>query len=283
MTLDDIIKGIEEEISSKIKRSGMMFRIFSRVKTEQSLRHKILFKDKKYIEGKAKIQDMLGMRIVLYFPDDVETLSIFLGTNDLVKSSVDEPDISTFCPQRLNLTKNIPEKFVEDFRKGLPEELAQYVDDTFEIQVRTIFSEGWHEVEHDMRYKCKQDWVGCEQSSRTLNGMIATLETVEWGMKSLFHEMAYRNYRQGNYRAMLRNKMRIRFADNDFSPKIKDFLQNNCDVAEKLLEVDRIVFLLSMLHRKDDMLLTFDNVLYLANEIDIHNEELSRLMESETL
>lgn len=260
-----------------------MFRIFSRVKTEQSLRHKILFKDKKYIEGKAKIQDMLGMRIVLYFPDDVETLSIFLGTNDLVKSSVDEPDISTFCPQRLNLTKNIPEKFVEDFRKGLPEELAQYVDDTFEIQVRTIFSEGWHEVEHDMRYKCKQDWVGCEQSSRTLNGMIATLETVEWGMKSLFHEMAYRNYRQGNYRAMLRNKMRIRFADNDFSPKIKDFLQNNCDVAEKLLEVDRIVFLLSMLHRKDDMLLTFDNVLYLANEIDIHNEELSRLMESETL
>ena len=283
MTLDDIIKGIEEEISSKIRRSGMMFRIFSRVKAEESLRHKIMFKDKKYLEGKAKIQDMLGMRIVLYFPDDVEALSIFLGSNDIVKSSVDEPDISTFCPQRLNLTKNIPERFVEDFRKGLPEDLAQYVDNTYEIQVRTIFSEGWHEVEHDMRYKCKQDWVGCEQSSRTLNGMIATLETVEWGMKSLFHEMSQRNFRQGNFRAMLRNKMRIRFADNDFSPEVSDFLQSHHDVAERLLEVDRVVFVLSMLHQEKDIPLTFDNVVFLANNIDIQNEELTKIAESRNI
>ena len=283
MTLDDIIKGIEEEISSKVRRSGMMFRIFSRVKTKQSLRHKIMFKDKKYLAGKAKIQDMLGMRIVLYFPDDVEALSIFLGTNDLVKSSVDEPDISTFCPQRLNLTKNIPEKYVEDFRKGLPADLAQYVDDTFEIQVRTIFSEGWHEVEHDMRYKCKQDWVGCEQDSRTLNGMIATLETVEWGMKSLFHEMSQRNFRQGNYRAMLRNKMRIRFADNDFSPEVAEFLQQHHDVAQRLLEVDRVVFVLSMLHQEKDIPLTFDNVVFLANNIDIQDEELSKIAASRNI
>lgn len=283
MTLDDIIKGIEEEISSKIRRSGMMFRIFSRVKAEESLRHKIMFKDKKYLEGKAKIQDMLGMRIVLYFPDDVEALSIFLGSNDIVKSSVDEPDISTFCPQRLNLTKNIPERFVEDFRKGLPEDLALYVDNTYEIQVRTIFSEGWHEVEHDMRYKCKQDWVGCEQSSRTLNGMIATLETVEWGMKSLFHEMSQRNFRQGNFRAMLRNKMRIRFADNDFSPEVSDFLQSHHDVAERLLEVDRVVFVLSMLHQEKDIPLTFDNVVFLANNIDIQNEELTKIAESRNI
>lgn len=261
----------------------MMFRIFSRVKAEESLRHKIMFKDKKYLEGKAKIQDMLGMRIVLYFPDDVEALSIFLGSNDIVKSSVDEPDISTFCPQRLNLTKNIPERFVEDFRKGLPEDLAQYVDNTYEIQVRTIFSEGWHEVEHDMRYKCKQDWVGCEQSSRTLNGMIATLETVEWGMKSLFHEMSQRNFRQGNFRAMLRNKMRIRFADNDFSPEVSDFLQSHHDVAERLLEVDRVVFVLSMLHQEKDIPLTFDNVVFLANNIDIQNEELTKIAESRNI
>lgn len=283
MTLDDIIKSIEEEISSKIRCSGMMFRIFSRVKAEESLRHKIMFKDKKYLEGKAKIQDMLGMRIVLYFPDDVEALSIFLGSNDIVKSSVDEPDISTFCPQRLNLTKNIPERFVEDFRKGLPEDLAQYVDNTYEIQVRTIFSEGWHEVEHDMRYKCKQDWVGCEQSSRTLNGMIATLETVEWGMKSLFHEMSQRNFRQGNFRAMLRNKMRIRFADNDFSPEVAEFLQQHHDVAQRLLEVDRVVFVLSMLHQKKDIPLTFDNVVFLANNIDIQDEELSKIAASKNI
>lgn len=277
MTLDDIIKSIEEETAKRINQSGMMFRIFSRVKSDDSLRRKIMFKDKKYLEGKAKIQDMLGMRIVLYFPDDVEAMAIFTGSYDTVKSSVDEPDITTFCPQRLNITKNIPNRYVEDFRKGLPEELAQYVDNTFEIQIRTIFSEGWHEVEHDMRYKCKQDWEGCEQSSRTLNGMIATLETVEWGMKSLFHEMAYRNFRQDNYRAMLRNKMRIRFADTDFSPRVKEFLSSHREVAEQLLTIDRVVFVLSMLNMKEPIPLTYDNVLFLANRLDIRNEELAAI------
>lgn len=277
MSLDNILDMLETDITTRMTRSGIMFRIFSRVKSVDSLRHKVNFKSKKYLEGKAKIQDMLGMRIVLYFPDDVEALSAFLGNNDVVKRAIDEHDISTFCPQRLNLTKNIPEEYVEEFRKGLPEDLAQFVDNTYEIQIRTIFSEGWHEVEHDMRYKCKQDWVGCEQNSRTLNGMIATLETVEWGMESLFQEMAQRNFQQGNYRAMLRNKMRLRFANNDFSERVTDFLSKNRDVAEQLLNTDRIVLILSMLNREDDIPLTFDNVLFLANKIDIMNKDLMEL------
>ncbi|MBK7959276.1 MAG: hypothetical protein IPK03_14995 [Bacteroidetes bacterium] len=27
------------------------------------------------------------------------------------------------------------------------------VDSTFEVQLRTILSEGWHEIDHDLRYK----------------------------------------------------------------------------------------------------------------------------------
>lgn len=254
-----------------------MFRIFSRVKSVESLKHKMDMKGEKYRSGKGKIQDMIGVRIVLYFPDDVEAMSVFMGSADLVDSAIDEQGLSTFCPQRLNLTKNIPQHLVEDFRKSLPTDYAQYIDNTYEVQIRTIFSEGWHEVEHDMRYKCKQDWEGCEQSSRTLNGMIATLETVEWGMKSLFHEMAYHNFRQGNYRAMLRNKMRIRFADEDFSPRVSAFLDEHKDVAEQLLQVDRVVFVISMLNSADDMPLTYDNVLFLINKIDIHNEQLAGL------
>lgn len=33
-----------------------------------------------------------------------------------------------------------------------------YIDDTFEIQIKTMFFEGWHEIEHDMRYKGEELW-----------------------------------------------------------------------------------------------------------------------------
>ncbi len=280
MVLEDIAKQLEYELASQVKKSGMMFRIFSRVKSVESLGHKMEIKGDGYRSGKSKIQDMIGLRFVLYYTDDVEAMSIFFGSDNVIKASIDELDLTTFCPQRLNLTKNIPQKFVEDFRRCLPEEYAQYIDNTYEIQIRTIFSEGWHEVEHDMRYKCKEDWIECEQFSRTLNGMLGALESVEWGMKALFHEMAYRNYRQGNYRAMLRNKMRIRLADTNFSPVVSEYLKNNPDIAKGFLSTDRVVLVLALLNMEDTMELTYDNILFLANKIEINDkglEEMERL------
>lgn len=277
MQLEEIAKTLEAGIRRRISQSGMMCRIFSRVKSVESLRHKMEMKGEKYRSGKGKIQDMIGVRIVLYFPDDVEAVSVFMGSEGLVGSSIDEHGLSTFCPQRLNMTKSIPEELAGGFRLGLPEEFAPYIDTTYEVQIRTIFSEGWHEVEHDMRYKCKADWEGCEQSSRTLNGMIATLETVEWGMKSLFQEMARRNQQQGNWRAMLRNMMRIRFADADFSPRVKAYLDEHPQVAIEALSTDRVVFLISLLNSEESVPLTYDNVLFRINRIDIHDEGLERM------
>ena len=277
MKLEDIAKTLENELVSRVGKSGMMFRIFSRVKSTESLGHKMAIKGDRYLSGKAKIQDMIGIRFVLYFPDDVEAMSIFLGSEDVVESAIDERDLATFCPQRLNLTKNIPPQFVEDFRSCLPEAYAPYIDSTYEVQIRTVFSEGWHEVEHDMRYKCKEDWLECEQFSRTLNAMLGTLETVEWGMKSLFHEMAYRNYLQGNFRAMLRNKMRIRLADTDFTPATAEYLQKHANLAKRFLATDRVVLILTLLNRDETLDLTYDNILFLANNIEINDKGLAEL------
>lgn len=254
-----------------------MFRLFSRVKTERSIRHKMEMKRESYLSGKMKIQDIIGFRIVVYFPDDVDVLSFFFGCNGVVKRSVDELDSSTFRPQRLNLTHSIPEEYVGQFRKALPAGFAQYIDSTYEIQIRTIFSEGWHEVEHDLRYKCKEDWVGYDSYSRTLNGVIATLETAEWSMKSLFHDMAYQNLQRGNYRAMLRNKMRIRMSDDRFSPEVEAFLAANPEVARGFIDSDRVVFVLSLLNHKGDISLTFDNVLFLVNRMEMRDERLMAL------
>lgn len=276
-SLENIAQYLEEQLSRQMTKSGLMFRLFFRVKTFSSIQHKVKFKGELYRTGKAIMQDVIGFRIVVYFTDDVDVVSCSLSSNGLVRRSVDEPDSTTFRPQRLNLTRNLPAQFVDDFRKSLPVEYAQYIDNTYEIQIRTVFSEGWHEVEHDLRYKCKDDWEGCESYSRTLNGVIATLETAEWGMKSLFHELAHQNYRTGNYRAMLRNKMRIRLKGDDFSPVVSDFLRDNPMVAKGVIKTDRMLFVLALMEHAGSIELTYDNVLFLVNRMDIHNEALMAL------
>lgn len=281
-TLQEISNHLEDGLTEMMKRSGMMFRLFSRVKTERSIRHKMDFKGALYRAGKATMQDIIGFRIVLYFQDDVEALTRYLTTKDLVRKSVDAPDSTTFRPQRLNITRNLPVEFVEDFRRQLPAEFSEFIDSTYEVQIRTIFSEGWHEVEHDLRYKCKEDWLGCEQYSRSLNGVIATLETAEWSMKSIFHDMAYQNYRHGNYRAMMRNKLRIRLVDDDFSPAVSEFLQDHREVAKGVIKLTRLVFVTTLLTQPLHLDLTFDNVLFLINRLDIHNCELQALESDET-
>ena len=278
--LQAIANRLESQIYQHLNQCGLMFRLFSRVKTISSLRHKMQIKGDSYKSGKSLIQDMIGLRVVLYFQDDVDALAFFYSCGEVVKSSIDEFDTSTFRPQRLNLTCNLPTEFVEDFRKALPEELAMYIDSTYEIQIRTIFSEGWHEVEHDLRYKCKEDWEGCESYSRVLNGVIATLETAEWNMKSLFDQMARVNYQNKNYRAMLRNKMHLRIKGEDLSASVHEFLLQNHHVAESILNTDRFVVILTLLNHQKPIELTYDNLLFLINRIEMNNQEL-REMEPE--
>lgn len=282
MTITEIKDAIEQNISESLSKCGLMFRIFGRVKTERSLKHKMDIKGEKYRRGDAKIQDVIGLRIVLYFPDDVELMEFFLSNKNLVDSAVDTPDVYTFRPRRLNLTKNIPEELIEDFRKGLPGEYEPYIDNTYEVQIRTIFSEGWHEVEHDLRYKCSEDWNGYDSFGRALNGLIATLETTEWGMNSIFKGMAQQNFNNSNFRAMLRNKMLIRFANDDFSPAVAEYLDNNNDVARGLYESDRMIVLITLLGHTNRLPLTFDNITFLINRIDIMNDGLRALESEET-
>ena len=275
--LDGIAQRLESLLAKQLNNCGLMFRLFSRVKTTSSLAHKMRIKGEKYRSGKSLIQDMIGLRIVAYFQDDVEALATYFSYGEAVGSSIDELNSSTFCPQRLNLTCPIPEALVSDFRQALPAEYAPYIDNTYEIQIRTVFSEGWHEVEHDLRYKCKADWEQCEPYSRVLNGLIATLETAEWNMKMLFDQMAHTNMQTKNYRAMLRNKMHLRLQGEDFSEEVSDFLRQHPEVAEQVLKADRLVILLALLNHTKSIPLTYDMLLFLINRIEQISKELQAL------
>lgn len=278
-TLEDIAEILSSDISNSLSRCGLMFRIFHRVKSESSTRHKLLVK---YADKKIKVQDMIGIRIVVYFQDDVDLLALYYSVGDVVKKAIDEFDSSTFRPQRLNITSRIPEDMVDEFMAALPEELKEYVEPTYEIQIRTVFSEGWHEVEHDLRYKCKEDWNGCEPYSRALNGVIATLETAEWNMKALFAEMARENFRLSNYTAMIRNKFRLRFSSRSLSESTDSYLKANRELAEAVLNADRLIVVYTLLTHDADFDLTHDNLLFLINRIEMMDSGLMSIEPEDT-
>ena len=55
-------------LEERLKQSGLYYRLFSRIKTSESLERKFQIKD--YNQEK-KIQDLIGLRIDVYFEDDL--------------------------------------------------------------------------------------------------------------------------------------------------------------------------------------------------------------------
>ena len=78
-TLQNISDKLTADLEAQLNQCGLMFRLFSRVKTISSIRHKMENKGQQYKSGKSKIQDIIGLRIVTYFQDDINTLSFYLS------------------------------------------------------------------------------------------------------------------------------------------------------------------------------------------------------------
>ncbi|KAA3639467.1 MAG: RelA/SpoT protein [Proteobacteria bacterium] len=269
-----IEREIVREISEILNSVGIMFRIFSRSKSSRSVSKKIE-SDQEYGKSK-KIQDLLGIRIVLYFNDDIETVRNIISrsysesSNDV---SIDAVNSEQFKALRYNIIYKLPSNHKEDLKL---EDLSNLFDYTFELQIRTIFSEGWHEVEHDLRYKCKSDWKSYELQSRLLNGVYASLETNEWTMIKIFDELSYNHYLNKEWEAMFRQKFRMRFLEDKISSDINTIFQNN-SIAKKFFRIERNKLIEEMNLRGFYFPITIDNIIYFGNLVFVKNSEIKRI------
>lgn len=140
---------LKEYIDERLENCGFYFRSFSRVKTIESTKQKL--KKKRLENQNYKIQDLIGIRIVLYFSDDVDIISKnILEDFELVKEKIDNPSFESPLIYRNNYTYKIPEAWIADFNSNVSN---KEIDSTFELQVRTINSEAWQELDHDYLYK----------------------------------------------------------------------------------------------------------------------------------
>ncbi len=246
--LDVIRKEVHSDLSELLESVGIMFRLFSRVKSKDSIDRKLKM-DERYGISK-KIQDLLGLRVVLYFNEDISNARSIISRKYKEKSndlSIDQVSTEEFRAVRYNIVYSLTEPQIDALDL---KDYTRFIDTTFELQIRTIFSEGWHEVEHDLRYKSKDDWIGNEAESRLLNGVLAALESSEWTMIKIFDELAYKHYKSKSWTPMLRQKLRLRFSDERLSDEIIFILDNDADLAKKIYRTDRELLIRKMSERE---------------------------------
>lgn len=274
---DVISRDIEKELSALFDKCGLYYRIFCRCKSADSAAAKIQLK--KYEETGRKMQDLIGVRIALYFKDDIDICVELLKNHcSIIEMVRDEENSDTFSPMRLNLVCQLPESVASSLSSTLWE---FPIDKTFEIQVRTIFSEGWHEVEHDLRYKNKADWADHMDLSRNLNGILATLETCDWAIINVLDCLAYQKYKNRDWNAMLRNHLRMHLQNDPLSPPIADLFDHDNGLAKEFFRIDRKAILLP-LSSKEMFLLPkqLNNIVYFANHLVVKDPRISELTPS---
>ena len=229
------------------------------------------------------MQDLFGIRIAAYFQDDQAICRRIVEDQfSVVSVTEDRPDPNTFSPTRLNLICKLPLSCRQEMPTGFFEDYP--IDSTVEIQLRTVFSEGWHEVEHDLRYKAKADWNSSADLSRALNGIFATLITCDWSMLNIFDELAYRKYREKDWTAMLKNKLRIHVEEPPLSPELCVLFDDHPELAAEVSQLDRSNLLKVLSDsRFPGMEKTRDNLVFLMNALYMHNRTITAITPDQLL
>lgn len=284
---------IVRQLRGYLDHAGLFYRVFSRSKSVYSIKRKLEKKKDKYSVNGGKMQDLIGIRIVFYFIDDVSVFAEFLreksfyvdesnSERELANLIIQNIDLSNtvFMPTRLNLICKIPGNLIKDLQKELHEVTdfdSNLIDMTYEIQLRSVLSEGWHEVEHDLRYKCRTEewWNYCKEESRFLNGIFATLETSERSMKELFSNIAYKNYKHKDWAAMLRNHLCLRFVDSDLDDWVIDMFDRNENIAKAYYRFDRSVLIKCLCQSPVIFKLKMMHVVFLINRMSNISDEIT--------
>lgn len=276
---------IEEDVCQRIKdeldKIGIHYRIFSRSKDEKSILEKIERKSKEgspYKKNGKLIQDIIGIRVVTYFRDDVNLVKEILSRILIFKDEeIDNPELTVFKPKRTNIICSFNDsqnKTFSEVQKSSDKMYYDVLDSTFELQLRTILSEGWYEIDHSLRYKCKDDWEGHYDNERLLNGIYASLETNDIALKSLFNELAYKHFKSKNWEGLLRNKFRLRFQLIPLKEQIVNILNEDIEIGKELFKMDRETSLMKLYDIDLSLPVNMNNLLLLLNGLIIKNEKI---------
>lgn len=166
---------VAEKIEKALAESGIhTMQVSHRVKTPESLAGKLDRKPDKYASA-ADITDIVGVRIICYFTEQIDLISSLIRDMFLIdwdNSDDKSKALSYNAFGYLSVHYICALKHTGEY----PSELCRY---KFEIQIRTVLQHTWAEIEHDLGYK--NEFGVPLQVRREFSRMASLLEVADEG------------------------------------------------------------------------------------------------------
>lgn len=171
---------LEREIVDILQDTPRVDRVTARAKTVESFVAKAARLDprtgrKKYKDPLSEIQDQIGVRVVTFYPKDVEIIgATILEYFNPIEQKLLVPDgDSEFGYVGKHFILPVPTELL----------VAGSVK-FFELQVKTLFQHAWSEANHDLAYKPTEP-LSPEQKRR-----VAFIAAQAWGADHIFAELS---------------------------------------------------------------------------------------------
>ncbi|EOD9423239.1 TPA: hypothetical protein I7172_21985 [Vibrio vulnificus] len=140
-----------------LKQNGIKYHLVeSRAKDIESFAEKILRPTKNYTDPMNQITDLSGLRVIVYYQDDVEKVARLIEKEfDKIecenRHQIENYDVDSFGYLSLHYIVKLNEV------RGMLPEWSGFRTIKSEIQIRTVLQHGWATISHAMQYKREGD------------------------------------------------------------------------------------------------------------------------------
>ncbi len=154
-TLQEAAQAIRDTIVGRLHDDGLNHHdVEFRVKSPASAAEKMSRRDHdgllKYPGGLERLDDLIGVRVILYVESDIDAVAIALTSQFICHDDEDKTAIMRknggIGYAGRHLTLEVP-------TDRPPTNCREYGGYRFEVQIRTVLQHAWAEFEHDIRFK----------------------------------------------------------------------------------------------------------------------------------
>jgi len=166
---EERLNDIANTISDILQAEELRFSIKKRVKSIESLNAKKQESANKGLIQNQKIKDLLGLRFVVPFLEDVERII------DVIKESFTAVDIERKSETLSYREFAYDSVHIEISLENPTIELPDFCCQSCEIQIRTILQDAWAEIEHEVVYKSSIEFPDNQAIRKKLAALNASL------------------------------------------------------------------------------------------------------------